>query len=636
MIQFQTKGQKPAFEWALSFGGIDTDIAVDHVVDTDGNTYVLGEFNDTVDFDPGVGVVELIADRTKDVFIQKLDVEGNLVWAKHFGGEANLRIQDMVLDKDENVIITGAFSGEPFDIDPGTNEKIVASYGAWDCFILKLNSSGEFIWSRQIASPDWVWKNSLTVDTSGCIFVSGIFEDDLLVQTLTDTFHLVRKGNEENFIFKYDAMGQLLNAVSFGAIQDGIDDRDLISAMTIDQDLNLWVTGTFAGTADLDPGSEEYFIQTDGPASDVYVLKLTNELEFMSVRMVGGDDLDRAEDIVIDHNNDVYVTGNFRSTVNFDPESGSDLHTFTAGFFENIFLLKLNSENEFVSAIAMGSDKGESGYSIAIDNGNNVYLTGQFGQSVDFDPGEGEYILSSSSSFGAVFYMKLTENSEFCWASKIENRSFQESDGQTISIDAEDNIRLTSQFRGDADFDPTDENFTLISKDGSDDYFVLKLGSCQHLDLSISQTDNTLSVGETDGFYQWLNCDDDYDLVDGANQQSFTPAELGNYAVLVLSEGCLDTSECVDMTMSGIEPQIRPELFQVWPNPTNGTINVKLDSEIASACDIIIRDVTGKVVGKYKKTNMIDFKYILPNVKGLYTVELVTKNSRLITSVVRI
>src|SRR5262245_28390307 len=82
----QTLAQLPNFEWAKRMGSTNYDNPEDMVIDASGNVYTIGYFNGTADFNPGGAVFNLTSPGGRDVFISKLDANGNFVWAKQMGG----------------------------------------------------------------------------------------------------------------------------------------------------------------------------------------------------------------------------------------------------------------------------------------------------------------------------------------------------------------------------------------------------------------------------------------------------------------------------------------------------------------------------------------------------------------------
>ncbi|MFZ1677336.1 MAG: hypothetical protein WAT91_08690, partial [Saprospiraceae bacterium] len=148
-----TQAQSPASVWAKNLGEADirnsgvinaTSVAVDSV---SGAVYTTGTFTGTIDFDPGDNTFPITSTGTQDIFISKLDSNGNFVWAKaiHTGSGYYCIATSIALDDSGNVYTTGGFSGT-VDFDPGIGSMIVYSWSDFDIFILKLNSSGDFLW----------------------------------------------------------------------------------------------------------------------------------------------------------------------------------------------------------------------------------------------------------------------------------------------------------------------------------------------------------------------------------------------------------------------------------------------------------------------------------------------------------
>ncbi|MBK8705089.1 MAG: hypothetical protein IPN33_17020 [Saprospiraceae bacterium] len=113
-------------------------------MDGAGNSYITGTFQQIVDFDPGPGVFELTAVGDYDIFVAKIDPQGQLVWARQIGSPSNDQGFGICRDAGGNLWVTGHFSGLT-DFDPGPGESWSNSQGLTDIFILKLDSSGQFL-----------------------------------------------------------------------------------------------------------------------------------------------------------------------------------------------------------------------------------------------------------------------------------------------------------------------------------------------------------------------------------------------------------------------------------------------------------------------------------------------------------
>src|SRR5207245_7660598 len=117
--------------------------------DSAGNVYTTGFFSGTADFDPGPGTFNVISAGGQDIFVSKLDTDGNFIWAKALGGNAQDIGFGIAVDGVGNVMTTGFFFGTA-DFDPGPGTFNLTSSGLFDTFVSKLYSSGNFVWPSDL------------------------------------------------------------------------------------------------------------------------------------------------------------------------------------------------------------------------------------------------------------------------------------------------------------------------------------------------------------------------------------------------------------------------------------------------------------------------------------------------------
>tara|TARA_B110000503_G_C7112910_1_gene398984 strand:+ start:926 stop:1387 length:462 start_codon:yes stop_codon:yes gene_type:complete len=121
--------QPPVFEWASKIGGISYDYGSSIATDKNGNIYTTGYFADTADFDPGAGVYNLSTlNNSRDIFVQKLDANKNLIWAKQIIVAGVALAYSITIDDNENVLITVQFK-DTVDFDPDTGIVQLAPFG---------------------------------------------------------------------------------------------------------------------------------------------------------------------------------------------------------------------------------------------------------------------------------------------------------------------------------------------------------------------------------------------------------------------------------------------------------------------------------------------------------------------------
>ena len=115
-------------KWSNATGAAGADLC--YAADTDalGNVYTTGYFKNTVDFDPSAGVSNLTSNGGYDVFVCKFNPNGNLVWAKQFGGTADDYGWSIAVDNAANVYVGGYYTGTA-DFDPSAATYNLTSKG---------------------------------------------------------------------------------------------------------------------------------------------------------------------------------------------------------------------------------------------------------------------------------------------------------------------------------------------------------------------------------------------------------------------------------------------------------------------------------------------------------------------------
>lgn len=253
------------FLWAKSFGGVSGSQPNSVQVDQAGNVLVAGQFQGSVDFDPGAGNEVLASAGGYDAFIQKLDAAGGFLWALRIGGSSTDTGNAIALDGSGNVLATGSFFGF-VDLDPGVTADTLYSGGDVACYVLKLASDGSYQWGRSLGKVD---TDAIMVDADGVVYTSGDFSQSVDVDPGAGTYFLDSEGISDLFIQAMDASGTFLWAQQFGGSLE--DMAGLATAQNASGD--IFMTGSFQGTVDLDPGPGTNNIVTTG-LRDVLVLKL--------------------------------------------------------------------------------------------------------------------------------------------------------------------------------------------------------------------------------------------------------------------------------------------------------------------------------------------------------------------------
>lgn len=332
------------FVWAKAMGGTQSNIAFDLALDTNGNVYTTGYFRNTVDFNPGAGVYQLHSNGERDCFVQKLDINGNFLWAKQIGGDYIDMGYSIDTDLSGNVYTTGRFYNT-VDFDPGIDTLYFTSHGLFDIYLQKLDTDGNLLWAKQMGGSGHDIGNHISVDINGNIYTIGDFTETVdFNPDSVPPLSLVSAGIKDIYIQKLTTHGSVIWAKRIGGI--GIDQG---YGLDLDQYGSVYITGRFSEIADFDPGTAVFELTPLG-YEDIFIEKLDANGNFIWVEQMGGIGRGWGLNITVDNNSNIYSTGWFYSTVDFDPSTSIDNH-ISAGD-RDIYVHKLSQcQNESLQEV---------------------------------------------------------------------------------------------------------------------------------------------------------------------------------------------------------------------------------------------------------------------------------------------
>jgi len=308
--------------WAKSFGSTGADLGFGIAVDTDGYIYSTGNFAGTVDFDPGAGISNINSGGSSDIYISKLDKDGNYEWAKSIGGTEPDGGVGIGVDKEGNVFTGGSFQGT-VDFDPGTPVSNITSFGNGDICIVKLNSMGLFQWAKQIGGENNDYLEHLTLDKWGNVFYTANYGNGADFDPSAATFNLT--GSGKIVTSKLNNNGEFVWAKKIGSV--GNNERS--KAVAADIFGSIYTVGEFGGTQDFNPSSSTANLTSAGP-SDVFISKLDSLGNFSWAINFGGKFANYGNGIAVSRNGSVHTTGYFTDTCDFDP-SDAKFNRVSAG-----------------------------------------------------------------------------------------------------------------------------------------------------------------------------------------------------------------------------------------------------------------------------------------------------------------
>ena len=642
LLDWNTIQAQPNYTWANGIPAGFSQSTNTITADDNGNVYVTGRFSNTVDFDPGPATASLTSTGLDDIFIAKYDIDGNYVWAKPIHGGIRGEGWSIALDENNNIYVTGNFTGMyDFDPDPGNTVNITST--STDLFIAKYDNNGNYKWAHGIGGNKSDQSFSLEIDPAGGVYVAGIFRSDTVdFDPGVGTKNLTTV-TEDMFLAKYDTAGNYVWAFEVNASAT-CDPRTI----GFDSQNNVIVAGFFNGVVDFDPAVGVATNHTSVGTRDIFLAKYDSNGNYLwAGNPEGTGNNDFTYQLVIDEADNIYISGELRDTVDFDFSANVfDLHSAGSG---DIFIAKYNAAGDFIWAKSVGSVSQEIAIGFAIDQHQHLVVTGTFEGKVDFDPGTGagDTAFLTPQAFPGVdsYIASYDTNGNYLWTSGLGGSGFSLVFSTSLEIDDKDNLYAAGIFGPgniDFDLDTGKADTAFLSTPGffgkvffakyrlcfSDTTFITDqlcngstytLGSqsittagtysevfssaiCGDsivslslslvtIDTSVNRNGGSLIANLSGATYQWVDCA--VGPISGANSQSFTPTKTGNYAVIVTENGCTMRSSCHHVIVTGVNEFVPViNYMSVYPNPTDGTVSIKIDRPTT----ILISNSIGKVV----------------------------------------
>lgn len=471
LVSFSTQAQFDQV-WANTAGASTNDIAFSVSTDPIGDIVVTGFFNGTVDFDPGPAIFNLIGQGSNDLFLAKYSSSGTFLWAFALGSADSEFGNAVKTDAAGNIYLSISFS-DVLDIDPGPGVANFTSTGfTANSILAKYDVNGNYLWGVQLASTTASSINGITFDNSNNILITGTFYGTVDFDPSGSVLNLIAAGSSDIFFAKYNIAGELIFAKNIGGV-----DLDAGSQITTDNLGNILVTGGFRTSADFDPGPGNSTLNTAGINSltDIFFAKYDANGNYLWAKSLGGNNNDMPGGLAIDNSNNIFLCGTIRDLIDFDPGTNTILLGPTPVGGEDFFLAGYNPNGDYLWAQVSGGSSFDFGTHITINNENEIYLSGRFAGTVDFDPGPGVYTLTSLSGQHG-FLARYTTNGQFLNAASMGGSA--STVAEEIAVINDDTVIVVGQFSGTTDFNTGagTDNRTAV---GGSDLFIGKYAVSQ-------------------------------------------------------------------------------------------------------------------------------------------------------------
>jgi len=375
----------------------------DMVVDKENNLVLVGNFIDSVDFNPSAAINNAVSHGDIDVFILKLTSDGLFIDLGVIGNYCRDEVAAISLDSEGNYLITGRFC-LTVDFDPTAGENLMTADSEFgDVFILKLASDLSFIWSKHISSDD-IFVSDIAVDSQDKVIIAGghsgigDFDPDATFYVHTSSLYL------DAYVLKLTEDGSFIWAKFVES-----DAQAWITGIDLDSDNNVYTLGLFNGNdVDFNPDGTEYLMSSLGDR-DYFMQKYDAAGNFVWANSFGSSSDELHGEIEISDINTIYFIGNYGNDLDLDPSAGTFMVSLDDGGTSDLFFATYSNDGAFLNGARMGGEGDEMVKKIMKGTEGILYFAGSFlADGVDFDPSASTYVMSADGHYSA-YVVKLQD-----------------------------------------------------------------------------------------------------------------------------------------------------------------------------------------------------------------------------------
>ena len=527
------------------FGGnqSQSDICKGISTDSNGNIFVVGIYNGTVDFDPSNNITNSTSNGFSDVFVAKFDSNAGFTWVKTFGSTSmSDQGNDIVVDNSNNIYFTGT-TNNSVDFDMGNGIHILNSPFSYS-FIVKWDNSGNYIWANGLYSTSDCQGKKMDINSNEIVVV-GIGSGTIDMDPSINTLNLSSSGLYNTVLSRFDLNG---NYVFGGIINNNDSNYNRPNGVSVSSN-SILIAGDFKGSIDINP--DQNATQTlnsltnsaGSPNGSNYILKLgvcttTNSTQNIS----------SCSSYTWPVNNQSYSS------------SGSYSYTLTnSNGCDSIVVLNLTINAPTSNNLTVSSCNSYNW------NGNIYTSSGVYNQ-----------ILNAVNGCDSIVTLNLTIIPPVTNTSNITSCNSYNWNG---------NIYTSSGVY----------NQVLSTSNGCDSTVTLNLTITNGPSAVVTSLDGiTLNANVVpNATYQWIYCSD-LTPITNQTQSQFIPQINGLYAVVVTNNCGSDTSECANVNTIGLNELDNFEV-QIAPNPSNGDIMIQLN-QVNEPIHLYISDMQGRIL----------------------------------------
>lgn len=573
----------------------------DSCLDVSGNIFIIGNYGYPygnsyfeIDIDPSISGTYTLNSIDGTDFLAKFDSNGNII----FANACHTANKSILVNTNYDIYLSGSFNSYT-DLDATASSDYFYSETT-NVFFSKYNFNGNYMYSKQLGNiSSFNNSNLISTDAQGNVYRVGNLAGSTDLDPSLNTSNISNSsGSSDFYIAKYTSNGSYV----WGKTITGVLTK-YITGMNTDGNGNTYVIGVFTGIVDFDPSANIAELSASFNEYDMFIAKYDSNGNYQWAKNISGNLFSEVKP-VFDTNGNIYFAGSFSTdAIDFDPSPTNSVYLIPVGW-NNPFFVKFNPQGNLIWAKSISSQDTNSRSQIneIALKGNYVYLSGELNGTCDFDPTEN--VAELYSNYGSSGFMaKYDLEGNYIFAHSLEDIDGNgNSFNLGIAVDSNNDIYLTSKFRGTFDFDPSPDTATYVTSQENGSIAISKIAENGRLVWV-----KTISSNQDMYQYSWPPSRQYKILINSSNQLVLASSFKG-----VLD---FDSSSNDYILTSSIDPSSNPEtagnIFIAKYNMANGDFICanKLEGEYSSFLEDCVLDSNDNILISGLFSGAVDFNF---------------------------
>jgi hypothetical protein len=443
------------FEWAFQTGSTKSDFVSSALLDSGGNLWSFTIYSDTTDLDPGLNVDQVVPVRSRFVALSKFDADGLYLNSLIFdagtnpGGEL-LEIKD---DKMQLIIyftdsLTYSYQGNQTTIAIRTGDNVC---------LLTMDLSGQLLKQFIIPVRHAFYISNAYALSDGSTILGGAFTDTFSFDPGNSPLSVISNGGYDALVARLDADYNVQWLKTIGSVGD-----DFLEDLSLPKD-KFYFTLVHEETLTVQTADGQKTFTSNGDDNNVYgYFNLDGSIQ--KAFGFGGDLGDQIRTISPDDEGNMYISGYFEGEVNFQHPALLPVF-YTSENEPDGFIAKYAPDGSLVwTRIITDSDYGGM-YTMNLERGNELYLTGSFAGIADLNPGPDSIIVDAGDR-GDIYTIKFNLEGDMMWVYSFPGTGF--AGIRSLLVGTPDKVYLQGYTFDTLDCDPGMDEFLILTNGGSD------------------------------------------------------------------------------------------------------------------------------------------------------------------------